>query len=884
MSAPLLNTKLFMPPVRPELVSRPRLIELLNAGLQHKLTLVSASAGFGKTTLIIDWLNGAQRPFTWLSLDEGDNDLVRFMSYLVAALQRIDEGIGQATQSLLGAPQFPAVELAMTALINDVATAPEQFVLVLDDYHDIRAEWIHKAVEFLITHQPPQLHLVLITRADPPLPLPRLRVRGQVTEIRADDLRFTAEESAAFLNQTLGWTLDAEVIAALEARTEGWIAGLQLASLALQAPLSTPDEATKSRTDFIAAFRGSHRHVIDYLADEVLVRQTDEMRSFLRQTAILNRLTAPLCDAITGRDDSEMLLRRLEQANLFLIPLDERRKWYRYHSLFADYLRTELDQESRSALHRKAARWFAAQDLLPDAVGHALASDDMNEAAQVIALAAKEAFRTAAIATLSGWLDALPDELVRTNSELSTYKGFLLLLADRRDEIAAYADAAERSLPPDAPPHTRGRLLSLRAHVAQCNDAIGSSIQLSREALAYLDDGDAFFRDLTLNVLAQSLEMQGHIAAAADVYRDAFLSRRRTDNQLGTLVVLTNLAFTLNTLGQRRQALEWCQQLVGEKAIRSSYGFSFTEGVYLPWSLLSLEANELSLAREQALHALALCQQGNIIDGVLWAQFVLASVHLANGETDAMREVCREGRQLATEADRIYGAWFAALEAQASLHDGDLTAATSWAKAGNLTPADVPHRWKEIPYFTYVRLLLAQKRLEEARTLLATMERSAKQGDRRRSLITIQLQQALVCQALGQEKQALDRIKEALRLSAPQDYRRAFLDEGRPVIDLLSRARHIAPAFVDSVLEAFVGEGAGPSARDDRPGPLLEPLTEREQEILRLIAAGRSNPEIAELLYLSLNTVKWHAKNLYGKLSVSNRVEAITRAQELDLL
>jgi LuxR family maltose regulon positive regulatory protein len=887
MSTPLLKTKLYIPPVRPRerVVPRPRLIERLNAGLHRQLTLISASAGFGKTTLVVDWVAAIQNPqsktrnqVAWLSLDEGDNDPVRFLTYLTAALQNIDQELGQAAQGLLGAPQIPAVELAMTALINAVASVPEPFVLVLDDYHHIRAEWIHQALEFLINHQPPQLHLVLTTRTDPPLPLPRLRVRGQVTEITVQDLRFTTDEATAFLNQTLGWTLDAEVVAALEARTEGWIAGLQLTALALQAPLSTQSQPDDFVAAFVSAFSGSHRHVIDYLTDEVLAQQPAEIRGFLRQTAILNRLTAPLCDAVTGRDDSAALLKQLDRANLFLIPLDDQRTWYRYHSLFADFLRTELAPATQGALHLKAARWFAAQDLLPEAVRHALDSGDMAQAAQMVALAAEDAFRTASVTTLSGWLDALPDELVRSNSELATYKGFLLFLIDRRDEVAAYADAAERNLPPDAPPHSRGRLLSLRAHLAQCHGAIDSSIQLSRAALEQLGDSDAFFRDLAYNVLGQALELQGDVAAAADVYRDAFLSRHRTGNQLGTVVVLTNLAFALNELGQRRQALELCQQLIGEQAIPSGYGFSLNEGAYLPWSLLSLEANELSLAREQAQRSLALCQQGNIIDGVLWAQYVLACIHLAHGEIDALRETCRAARQLATQANRFHGTWFAALEAQASLGEGDLATAASWARAANLTPADVPQRWNEFPYFTYVRLLLAQHRPEEARTLLASLERSAGQGERRRKLITIYLQQALVHQDLGHAEQALARVEDALRLAAPQDYRRAFLDEGASILDLLSPMRHIAPAFVDS-LQASRSESASPAQ-----GALIEPLTDREVEILRLIAAGRSNPEIAELLYLSLNTVKWHAKNLYGKLGASNRVEAITRAQELDLL
>jgi LuxR family maltose regulon positive regulatory protein len=900
---PLLSTKLYIPPVRPELVPRPRLIERLNAGLQRKLTLISAPAGFGKTTLVTEWLNSAERRFAWLSLDGGDNDPVRFVTYLVAALQRIDQKMGQVAQGLLGSPQLPPIDSLMTALINDIAAAPERtltgpstllrtgsgqgFALVLDDYHAIHTEWVHQAVEFLITHQPPQVHLILMTRQDPPLPLPRLRVRGQVTEIRADDLRFTVNEAAAFLNQALGLTLEAEIVAALEARTEGWIAGLQLAALSME---GRPAERV---ADFVEAFSGSHRHVIDYLADEVLARQPDEIRDFLRQTAILDRLTAPLCDALTGRDGAATLLRQLEQANLFLTPLDDRREWYRYHHLFADFLRTELDGESQAALHLKAARWLAAHDLLPEAVKHALACGDMNEAAQMIALAAEGAFRTASFMTLLGWLDALPDELVRTNGELATFKGFVLFLTESRAEAAAYANAAGHSLPSDAPPPSRGRLQSLKAHVALCNDAADSAIQLSREALDSLGDGDVFFRSLTLNNLGNALEGQGDIAAAADAYREGALTGRKAGDHLGAMAALTNLVLALNELGQRREAVALCRQVVEESAAQTGRVLPMAEGVYLAWSLLSYEANELDLARKQVLRALDLCEQMNIPDGILLGQYTLARVQLASGEVDAMRKVALEARQLAARLNlaALQGVWFAALEAQASLGQGDLAAAAHWAEAAKLTPADTPHHWYESAYFTYVRLLLAQNRPEDARTLLATMERSAQRSGRHRKLITVYLQQALVQWIVGHKKQALARIESALRLAAPEGYRRAFLDEGQVIVELLPQVRYVAPAFVDSLLETFYDErrrpmdsGRAPSFVPRLSSVLAEPLTERELEILQLIAAGRSNPEIAELLYLSLNTVKWHVKNLYSKLSVSNRVEAVARAQELRLI
>jgi LuxR family maltose regulon positive regulatory protein len=875
MPAPLLTTKLYVPPVRPSLVLRSRLIEQLDAVLDRKLALISAQAGFGKTTLVAEWLSRVECPYTWLSLDEGDNDPVRFLTYLFAALQKVDEGIGQASLSLLGAPQLPPIESLATLLINDISATPQPFVLVLDDYHAIHAEWIHKAVEFLIVHQPPHMHLVLATRQDPPLPLPRLRVRGQVIEIHEQDLRFTGDEAGDLLNQALGLDLDTRIIAALEARTEGWIAGLQLAALSMQ---GRPSERI---AEFVELFRGSHRHVIDYLAEEVLAQQSDEVRDFLCQTSILGRLTAPLCDAVTGRSNSKELLRQVEQANLFLVPLDDQRQWYRYHRLFADFLRTELDADTRAALHRRASRWLVGHDLLPEAVEQALASGDWDESARVVALASAEAFRAASLVTLEGWLDALPNEVVRSRTDLATFRGFVLFFTGRTSEAIAYAEAAERCLPSDASPSSPGRLLSLEAHLAMCTGDLDATIRLSEEALDSLDASDTEFRNLTLNVLGQVLEMRGDVAAAADVYREAALGERRVRNQVGALVVLTNLVFALNELGRRREAAAICRQAVEEAESQPGRPLPVSEGMALAWSLLSYEANQLERARQQVVPALDLAEQMNITDGILWGRQILARVHLASGEPGAARRVAQEGRQYAERLDVYRGKvlWFSALEAEASLREGNAAAASRWAEAASLSPADTPLHWDELIYFTYVRLLLSENRLEDARTLLATMERSAQQGQRNRKLVTIYLQQALVQQALGHTKQALDRLERALHLAAPEDYRRAFLDEGQTIVDMIPRVRTAAPDFVDQVLaDAGVGQAV------PRAQALVEPLSERELEILRLIAAGRSNPEIADMLYLSLNTIKWHVKNLYGKLNAGSRVEAVARAQEFDLL
>jgi LuxR family maltose regulon positive regulatory protein len=878
MDTLLLTTKLHVPPVRPDLVSRPRLMKRLDEGLDRALTLVSAAAGFGKTTLIAEWLGGIQRPFAWLSLDEGDNDPIRFVTHLVGALQQVDESIGQDALNLLGSPQSPRVQTVATLLVNDIAAVPESFVLVLDDYHLIHADSIHEGTAFLLDHQPGQLHLVLVTRQDPPLPLPRFRVRGQMLEVGEEDLRFTADEAGAFLTTSVRQDMDSHIVHALEARTEGWIAGLKLAALSVQG------RSPQHTAAFVEAFSGSHRHVIDYLAGEVLAQQSAEIRDFLCHTSILDRFTAPLCDALTGRSDSREMLKQLEDANLFLIPLDDQRRWYRYHHLFADFLRTELDAQTMASLHTTASNWLEAHDLLPDAVKHALAAEDVEQAARVVGLACDEALRSGSIATMQAWLDALPQDLLRSHSDLATFKGLTLFFTGHLDEVSDFAGAAAASLPDDATRSARGRLLSLQAHVALCTDPPHTTASVAREALEWLGADDVVYRSLVLNILGQVLELQGDLRAAIEVYRETVRGKQRAGDQVGALVVRTNLVFALNELGRRREAVDVCQEVIEEGSPSAGQNSIMAQGINLAWSLLSYEANELEQARDQVTRALSHADRVNITDGILWARLILCRIQLAPGELDAARKLARDSRQYAANLD-VYDVkvrWFAALEAESWLLAGELHRVGRWLEESQFSPIDAPHHWDELPYLTYVRLLLAQGQLDDAQTALAGMERAAEAGSRQRKLITIYLLQALAHLARGRSQEPLDLVEKALRLAAPEDYLRAVLDEGPRIIDLVRRVRHRSPDFVDRVLAA-----SSPQIASQPAGGmvgLIEPLSERELQVLRLMAAGRSNPEIADLLYLSLNTIKWHAKNLYGKLNVSSRMAAVSRARELELL
>jgi LuxR family maltose regulon positive regulatory protein len=870
----LLATKLFTPSPRPNFIIRRRLLARLDESLSHKLTLVSAPAGFGKTTLLSIWASEVDHPVAWFSLDSDDDDPAVFLRYLIAALQTIAPEAGSTSLPLLQAPQPSGLESNLGILINELASIPQDFALILDDYHLIENQKIHAALTYLLDHLPPQMHLIISSRSDPPLQLSRLRARNQLLELRQSDLSMKAQETSLFLKQSMGLTLTEQQVEDLEARTEGWVAGLQLAALSLK--------GKDDIDDFIRAFGGSHRYIIDYLADEVFSQLPEDQRTFLIKTAILERFTAQLCDLITGRSDSEAVLRDLEDANLFLVSLDDRREWYRYHHLFLDYLRTVSDMPDEAELHKKAASWYLDHHIYSPAVKHAVMSQDTETAVQAISRAAPIAIQQAAFSNLFNWLAELPDQVVRENGELALYKSFALFLTQSYNDALPYALAAQENLAQDASSSLQGILMSLQAHMALYEGRNDDVIRLSRDALEYLDEGDYFFRNLTFNVLGQILETKGDVISAAEIYQQAFTLGSQSTDYMGTLVVFTNLVFSLNELGQREKAISICQEFQDEIGDQVLSGQTLSDVVSLSWSLLSYEADQLELASQQAQRALDTLERVGISQGISWAQYVLALTHFASGELDAMQELTHAGIQHAfrTGTQKVHGAWFTALEARASLRQGDIAAAQHWAEKSGYSPQDNPHHWLEHPYFTYTRLLLAQDRLAEARTLLNRMETNAQQGGRLRKLITINLLNALADSMEGNDQQIITRLETAVDLAAPQDYRRAFLDEGPRLLALLPGVRHIAPQFIDQLLGIAQPVGLSSTKSDE----LIESLTEREQEILQLVARGLSNREIADALFITLGTVKKHLNNIFSKLDVKSRTQAVARGVELHLL
>ena len=901
MSMSLLATKLCIPPPRAELVLRPRLAERLNAGLEQdivhrgsspiplgfarRLTLVSAPAGFGKTTLITGWLSDSKHPSAWLSLDESDNDPARFFTYLLAALQQLDPNIGQAAKVMLQSPQPPPPEALLASLINDVAVSPQPFMLVLDDYHLIQSLPIHQQLSFLLEHQPSQMHLVIATREDPPLPLARLRARGQIADIRQGDLQFTEEETSSFLRQVMQLDLASEDIAALQRRTEGWIAGLQLAALSMQ--------RSENVRQFVADFSGSHRYILDYLVEEVFRRQSPDVQDFLLRTSILDRLTSPLCNAVTGRDDAQQVLVGLDQANLFVMRLDEARQWYRYHRLFRDLLRTQGAAIDRVPLHLRAARWYEQQGDLDEAMNHILAAEDWGQAERLAGPAAAQAMNRGQFATVGRWLDAMPEERLRASSGLATLKGWLLLPTGQCDAAEIWATLADDLLPADASPMNRAWVVCLQINIAHMRHEIPRVIELAHRALELLEDGDPYgLRGTALANLASAQAIMGDIPAATQTYREMARLGQEAGHLISLVGAWSSLAWLLHLQMEPREALALCHQALERAVGPRGQSLPLAGQPHIVLGTIAYERNELASAREHFAQGLELSRQVGPTSGAMQAAFTLAWIQELAGENEAALATASGTRQAASQLNLpLVDAYVAGCEADFFLRLGNVEATARWAETAGLSPDDTPQFAREGEYFTFARLLLAQDRHAEAYTLLANLEQFAQAQGLLRSLLTVYILRAQAERVLGREEEALASLEKALQLAVPAGYVRAFLDGGAAVPDLLPRVRHAAPAFVERVLDAcasetqeVVGEERTPLPSVPQASALIEPLSERELEVLGLVAQGLSNREIAKRLFITVGTVKTHAHNIYGKLGVNRRTEAVARARELGLV
>lgn len=886
----LLSTKLHIPEARANLVTRSRLLARLEEGLRlgRRLTLVSAPPGFGKTTLLREWVGGTQRRIAWLSVDEDDNDAARFLRYVIAALAHADDHVARAL--LQPSPSASPQEL-LIALINDLTEIGAELLLVLDDYHLIHEFAVHDLVAFLLTNQPPGLHVVIGTREDPPLPLARLRARDQVTEIRERDLRFTLEEATAFLNQTMGLGLSAQSIASLASRTEGWVTGLQLAGLALRQLAGAADT-------FVAAFAGDDRYIVDYLMAEVLNREPESLRSFLRQTSILDRLCAPLCDALTGRNDSQAVLERLESANLFLVPLDNRREWYRYHVLFAESLRLTLDPQERLALHRRAAEWYERNEMVAEAVPHSLAAQDWERTAHLIEQIARQALKRGETSTLARWLQALPQAVTRSRPRLCLAYAWVTLASGRLDVVEQWVRATlQAASPDDAPIH--GEVTATRALVAVLKGDTPGAIQLARQALDNLPEDDLFLRGLVAMNLGLAYDAQGDMAQASQVYSQAQAIGQASGNDLVSLMSASQLADIKVLQGKLHEAAAMYRQII--QSAESGKQLSIASMAYISMGRLLYEWGELDDATHHLSTAIELSQQWKSADMPATCLVHLAHIRQAQGDAKGARDLLGQAEQ-ALQGHIISPPTVStvrAFQARLWIRQGNLEAARRWAQEYQARPSDIPcypGYLRQIEGATCARVLIAQGKPEAALQLLDLLMQAAEAAGQTGNVIELLALKALALQARGQSAQAMTTLERALTVAEPEGYLRTFVDEGEPMRLLISDFRlwierqsrgkdQNLIGYADRLLAAFARLAPMPQSKiSNLKSTMVEPLSERELEVLRLIAEGLSNAEIAAKLVIAQGTVKRHINNIYGKLGVGSRTQAIARSRELGLL
>ena len=950
VSASVLTTKLAIPPARRNPVARPRLIGRLSDGLASPLMLVSAPAGFGKTTLLAEWLRNQPQSACWLSLDAGDNDPPRFLSHVVAALQRAVPGLADDLVLPLRSPQPPSVEAVVSTLVNELASVHGDLVLVLDDYHIITSAAVNGALTFLLENLPPNVHLVVSTRSDPAIPIARLRARGQVLEVRADDLRFTPDEAAAFLSQTMGLALSPEQVAALEERTEGWIAGLQMAALSM-----------RGRDDvdgFIRAFAGTNRFILDFLVEEVLSREPEEVQAFLLQTAILNRLCGPLCDAVTGASGGQDMLERLERRNLFVVPLDDERRWYRYHHLFADLLRARLHQSRPDLVVRllsRAAEWCEQDGQISEGVGYALAAKDYGRAAGLIARHWGYAISTGEVETVWSWLEALPKDAVRNSAPLGVAYCWLLWLRGQTDLVEAPLADAERALSELALPEgfnapeglsaperfgapegfgandelannelyapLPAQVAALRSIVARYHAEHEAAVAHAERALDLLPKdlpppAKAHLRSVIHLVLATAYDGAGDLEKAVKAYAESIRWSRLARSATGLAGATYWLTALLGLLGRLRAAEAACREALRFVEEQGMARLPAAGLLHVLMGEVLLERNELEAAESHLSRGAELARWSGRLDAVRNAAPALARLRQARGDGSGALAAVQEAEAALGEAPPpVARAWLLALKAVILARQGSLAEAAGCAQQAVLLAGRDRGKTGETVALAVSRLLIAQGKPDEAIAQLTRSLAEAEEAGRLGSAIEMHILRCLAYLRQGEPRQAERDLERALALAEPEGYLRVFLDEGEPLAELLRKLASrpartgegaCSAEYLARLLAAFGTPGdsrssaspirvsnavlpsgatrAGGEARSRGMETLIEPLSERERQVLRLMAEGLSNEQIAARLIIALGTVKAHVHNISGKLGAQNRAHAVALAKKLGLL
>lgn len=870
MSTALLTTKLYIPARSGKFVTRERLIRQLEAGVRGKLTLISAPAGFGKTTLIKSWLEHSPHRAAWLSLDPADNTLTRFWAYVIAALQQIETGIGsESLETLSQSINMTAIEPLLTPLMNDLAALTAPLILVLDDFHLIEEPLIHDSLGFLLEHQPPALHLVLTTRKDPMLPLAKLRARRELIELRAGDLRFTEEETARFIHEVMGMTLSADNIRALELRTEGWAAGLQMAALSMQHLVN--------HADFIAAFTGSNRYIMDYLIDEVLSQQPPDIQDFLLQTSILDRLCGPLCDAVVSDTVSQQILEQLERSNLFLVSLDDHRTWYRYHSLFADLLRHHLNRSGVdvAALHQRASQWYEQQGYIEEALRHALHAEDIRRAVRLV----EQNYLPVSIQSrwnvLADWLRLLPRDVIQTRPRLLLLEAWIYMaqfqlemMAAKNQQVLALLKSGDHDVPDTEVPIMQAEIDIMTAAIMVWQGEAAHAVQILEQAREILAARADAMMVVAENTLAIASLVVGNWKRAR-----AALAAAEAKAAAGPFWQLS-LAYLHELRGSLHEAIHAYHTMLkylDDTNLMVNVALNYLGRLYY-------EANDLTTAEKYLNDALRFGHRNNIPRILVEGNVFISQVYQAQGRTlEAMRAAQEAVIITETYLPFPVGDFARGNQAALWLNQGKIKQAAEWLNDCRLEIGAAPLVFLEIEWVLRARVLLAVQKPRDALVILEKLLPVIDQGGRLTTLMRIRALQGLAYLQLGELPTALLMMRETLSL-ARGGYVRFFVDEREPMAYLLRECvKHGIEADYAAHLLTFF---EAPHVQAE----LVEPLTERELEILRLLEERWSNQEIAQKLTISPTTVKKHTGNIYGKLDVRSRREAVAKAKSLGLL
>jgi LuxR family maltose regulon positive regulatory protein len=890
----ILTTKLFIPAASSRLVFRPRLIELLNQGMNGKLILISAPAGFGKTTLLSEWVNQNKVSYSWISLDPYDNDIERFISYVVASLEtihlKIDEQVLNLPIPNLG-DDFTGF---LIPFINQIATTDRPFCLVLDDYHQIQIQEIHDVITYLLDNLPPKMTLVIATRSDPPLRFAKLRSQGKLCEVRATDLQFTIEETGCFLNQVMGINLAQADITQLSQKTEGWIAGLQLAAISLQ--------KNPNKHAFVQAFAGDDRYIADYLLDEALSSQPPRIQSFLLQTSILEQLNSPLCNLITGRNDSHEILTELGSANLFLVPLDNQRNWYRYHHLFRDLLQQHLKQTLSSdqiaSMHCRASDWYKENNMIVDAIRHAFEAGDMVHVARLVEENIFTLLDQGEIRTLIRWMEMIPDKVKLNRRWLNIAHAWALIYAGNLkvgEEMLRHAEEELYELDADEQAHAKGYIYAVRAYSSWFQAESVIAEDYSRQALALLPANDLSICAFASLTLGTALVQGGKLEGAPDALQNSIDWGRASSNTHIYILAAGNMAYLFLFKGQIGKAEHVCQEVFNSfESKQKREQFPAIAQIYSMMTSVFLVRNELDQALQCAREGLEISKHWNQIDTLTMSYSSVVDTLTARGDYEEAYNLLKQVQSLSSDVSRWFRITLEESEVAIYLASGNYAAASRWAKESGMDYRDQIPETKFFIYRTLAQVLIAEGRFSEASHLLNELIKGAERTGAYGLLLSVLPMQSIVQMSLGDQEGALIILNRALLMAESEGCIRIYILLGEPMEALLrlAYAHNIHPAFCARLLEIIetdrnrrmISKTVRQDIKSDINFDKVEQLSLRELEVLKLIAQGYTNQEIALDLVLSLYTIKSHARNIFSKLGVKNRTEAVAKARLLGLL